>query len=72
MGIKWLFCGLTGECDGRSFVFDPDRSLLFGQLGVYRSLRKALRDSMEYLIALVVAIGVGVYLFAALLRPERF
>jgi len=27
---------------------------------------------MEYVIALVVAIGVGVYLFAALLRPERF
>jgi K+-transporting ATPase KdpF subunit len=28
--------------------------------------------SMEYAIALVVAVAVGVYLFVALLRPERF
>jgi len=27
---------------------------------------------MEYLIALLVAVGLGVYLFYALLRPERF
>ncbi|MBZ5617235.1 MAG: K(+)-transporting ATPase subunit F [Acidobacteriia bacterium] len=27
---------------------------------------------MEYLLALIVAVGVGVYLFYALLRPERF
>jgi len=27
---------------------------------------------MEYILSLVVAVGVGVYLFYALLRPERF
>ncbi|HTS30751.1 MAG TPA: K(+)-transporting ATPase subunit F [Bryobacteraceae bacterium] len=29
-------------------------------------------DHMEYLLSLIVAVGVGVYLFYALLRPERF
>jgi K+-transporting ATPase KdpF subunit len=28
--------------------------------------------SMEYAIALIVAVALGVYLFVALLRPERF
>ena len=28
--------------------------------------------TMEYILSLLVAIGVGVYLFYALLRPERF
>jgi len=27
---------------------------------------------MEYAIALIVAVALGVYLFVALLRPERF
>jgi len=27
---------------------------------------------MDYVIALIVAVGLGVYLFYALLRPERF
>ncbi|MGO9259512.1 MAG: K(+)-transporting ATPase subunit F [Bryobacteraceae bacterium] len=27
---------------------------------------------MEYVISLAVAVGVGVYLIYALLRPERF
>jgi len=27
---------------------------------------------MEYVLSLIVALGVGVYLFYALLRPERF
>jgi len=27
---------------------------------------------MEYAISLVIAAGLGVYLFYALLRPERF
>jgi len=27
---------------------------------------------MDYIIALIVAVGLGVYLFYALLRPERF
>jgi len=27
---------------------------------------------MEYAIALVIAVALGVYLFVALLRPERF
>jgi len=27
---------------------------------------------MEYILSLLVAIGIGVYLFYALLRPERF
>jgi len=27
---------------------------------------------MDYVIALVVALALGVYLFYALLRPERF
>jgi len=27
---------------------------------------------MEYAVSLVIAIAVGVYLFYALLRPERF
>jgi len=27
---------------------------------------------MEYFLSLIVAVGVGVYLFYALLRPERF
>jgi K+-transporting ATPase KdpF subunit len=28
--------------------------------------------SMEYAIALAIAVALGVYLFVALLRPERF
>jgi len=28
--------------------------------------------SAEYIISLLVAVGLGVYLFYALLRPERF
>jgi len=27
---------------------------------------------MDYVIALVIAVALGVYLFYALLRPERF
>jgi len=27
---------------------------------------------MDYVIALIVAVGLGVYLFYALLRPENF
>jgi len=27
---------------------------------------------MDYIIALLVAVGLGVYLFIALLKPERF
>jgi len=27
---------------------------------------------MEYAIGLLIAVGLGVYLFYALLRPERF
>jgi len=27
---------------------------------------------MEYVIALLIAVGLAVYLFYALLRPERF
>jgi len=27
---------------------------------------------MEYVIGLLIAVGLGVYLFYALLRPERF
>ncbi|MGO9011286.1 MAG: K(+)-transporting ATPase subunit F [Bryobacteraceae bacterium] len=27
---------------------------------------------MEYIVGLIVAVGLGVYLFVALLRPERF
>jgi len=27
---------------------------------------------MEYAVALVISVGLGVYLFYALLRPERF
>jgi len=27
---------------------------------------------MEYILSLLVAVGVGVYLFYALLKPERF
>ncbi|MGD0669074.1 MAG: K(+)-transporting ATPase subunit F [Bryobacteraceae bacterium] len=27
---------------------------------------------MEYIVGLIVAAGLGVYLFFALLRPERF
>jgi K+-transporting ATPase KdpF subunit len=33
-----------------------------------------MRPSMtfEYTLSLLIAVGVGVYLFYALLRPERF
>jgi len=27
---------------------------------------------MEYVLSLIVAVGLGVYLFYALLRPEKF
>jgi len=27
---------------------------------------------MDYIVALIIAVGLGVYLFYALLRPERF
>jgi len=27
---------------------------------------------MEYIISLLIAVGLGVYLFIALLKPERF
>jgi len=32
----------------------------------------AFRGLMDYIIALAVAVALGVYLFYALLRPERF
>ncbi|HUP05379.1 MAG TPA: K(+)-transporting ATPase subunit F [Bryobacteraceae bacterium] len=30
------------------------------------------RKLMEYFLSLLVAVGLGVYLFYALLKPERF
>jgi K+-transporting ATPase KdpF subunit len=44
-------------------------------MAVREGLRTALSREgalMDYVISLVVAIAVGVYLFYALLRPERF
>jgi K+-transporting ATPase KdpF subunit len=35
-------------------------------------MRPALGKPMEYIVGLIVAAGLGVYLFYALLRPERF
>jgi K+-transporting ATPase KdpF subunit len=35
-------------------------------------MRPPVETHMEYILSLVVAVGVGVYLFYALLRPERF
>jgi K+-transporting ATPase KdpF subunit len=41
-------------------------------LGFYESLRQALGDSMDYMIAGIASLGLFVYLVYALLRPERF
>lgn len=43
-------------------------------MGVRERVRAALAlgGSMEYIAGLIVAVGLGVYLFYALLRPERF
>jgi K+-transporting ATPase KdpF subunit len=42
------------------------------RLGIYERMRPALAKPMEYIVGLIVAAGLGVYLFYALLRPERF
>ena len=41
-------------------------------MGIRERMRAALGGLMEYAISLVIAVGLGVYLFYALLRPERF
>ena len=44
-------------------------------MGVRERMRAALARPggfMEYIVGLIVAVGLGVYLFYALLRPERF
>jgi K+-transporting ATPase KdpF subunit len=41
-------------------------------LGVRERLRPPLGETMEYIVALAIAAGLGVYLFYALLRPEKF
>jgi K+-transporting ATPase KdpF subunit len=45
-------------------------SLLPGELGVCERVRPFM--TLEYAISLLIALGLGVYLFYALLRPERF
>jgi K+-transporting ATPase KdpF subunit len=49
---------------------DSDDSVLSRRLGIYERMRHSL--AMEYIVGLIVAVGLGVYLFYALLRPERF
>src|ERR1700722_10496578 len=58
--------------DARSNLHSHLDSVLRGRLDVCKGLRPPLEDSMDYVIALIVAVGLGVYLFYALLRPERF
>jgi K+-transporting ATPase KdpF subunit len=41
-------------------------------LGVRRTITTQDSLAMEYILSLLVAIAIGVYLFYALLRPERF
>jgi K+-transporting ATPase KdpF subunit len=45
-------------------------SVFPGELGIRERVRPFM--SPEYAISLLIAVGVGVYLFYALLRPERF
>jgi K+-transporting ATPase KdpF subunit len=54
---------------GRDFHFGDD-SVFPCRLGIYERMRHSL--AMEYIVGLIVAVGLGVYLFYALLRPERF
>jgi len=41
-------------------------------MGVRERLRAPLGASMEYIVPLLIAAGLGAYLFYALLRPEKF
>jgi K+-transporting ATPase KdpF subunit len=43
-----------------------------GLLAFRESLRPALGDSMDYIIAGIASFGLFLYLIYALLRPERF
>jgi K+-transporting ATPase KdpF subunit len=56
---------------GHDFHFGDD-SVLPCRLGIYERMRPSLAKPMEYIAGLIVAAGLGVYLFYALLRPERF
>ena len=51
--------------------FDFDRGSIFpGKLGICERVRPFM--TAEYAISLLIAVGLAVYLFYALLRPERF
>jgi K+-transporting ATPase KdpF subunit len=54
---------------GRDLRFSDD-PVFPCRLGIYERMRPSL--AMEYVVGLIVAAGLGVYLFYALLRPERF
>jgi K+-transporting ATPase KdpF subunit len=41
-------------------------------MGVRERLRPPLGASMEYVLSLLIAAALGVYLLYALLRPEKF
>jgi len=44
-----------------------------GLLGLYKSLRQAIRSNiMDYIIAGIASLGLFAYLIYALLRPEKF
>jgi K+-transporting ATPase KdpF subunit len=60
---------LKGHYARPIFHFDH-HSFLRIELGICERLRKIM--TLEYGIALAVAVGLGSYLFYALLRPERF
>lgn len=51
--------------------FSPRRGRLSKDATAYSAASPGERF-MEYILSLLVAIGVGVYLFYALLKPERF
>jgi K+-transporting ATPase KdpF subunit len=55
--------------DGRCGIYCIDGGVLPGGVGFREGLREAV---MEYAIALAVAAALAVYLFYALLKPERF
>jgi K+-transporting ATPase KdpF subunit len=41
-------------------------------LGIREGLRQVVEETMDYIIAGIVALGLFAYLIYALLRPEKF
>jgi len=68
--LRWFTWPKEESINARPRLRPDYGAVLCTELGICERLRKAM--SAEYVIALVVAAALAVYLFYALLRPERF